>query len=89
MALTPPNTTVAKSDVEVFYFIFYDPHISLKPTKYQEKKKTQTSVVNCFLLKLAKTGNLMLLGDVIKVSSLIYICLYRSVYLSANSLPCW
>ncbi len=64
-----------------FLFLFFMTptfHLNQQNTK---KKKTQTSVVNCFQLKLAKTGNLMLLDDLIKVSSLIYICLYRSVYL--------
>ncbi len=32
----PTKHNVAKSDVEIF-FIFYDPHISLKPSKYQGK----------------------------------------------------
>ncbi len=74
VALTPPNTTVAKSDVWIlFYFLW--PHISLKPLKYKGQK-TMTSVANCFQLKVAKTGHLMLLDDLIKVSSLIYIYIY-------------
>ncbi len=44
-------------------------HLSHQNTK----KKAQTSVANSFQLKLAQTGNLMLLDDLIKVSSLIYI----------------
>ncbi len=62
VALTPPNTTVAKSDVWTI--------------KIQRTKKTLTSVANCFQLKVAKTGHLMLLDDLIKVSSLIYIYIY-------------
>ncbi len=41
------------------------------PLKYKGQKKTLTSVANCFQLKVAKTGHLMLLDDLIKVSSLI------------------
>ncbi len=51
-------------------FFFLWPHISLKPSKY--KGGALSSVANCFQLKVAKTGHLLLLDDLIKVSSLIY-----------------
>ncbi len=70
MAITPPNTSVAKSDVRVY---FYDPKFHLNHEIRKGKKKL-TSVANSFQLKVAKTGNLInvLLYDLIKVSSLIY-----------------
>ncbi len=71
VALTPPNTTVAKSDVCIFDF-FYDPtfHLNHQNTK---KEKTHWAV---FRLKVAQTGHLMLIDELIKLSSLIYSYIY-------------
>ncbi len=48
---------------------FHLNHQNTKGEKKNKKKKnTLTSVANCFQLKVAKTGHLMLLDDLIDVS---------------------